>query len=150
MTAVTPTVGRVVHYRPLDSEAPITALVVKGKPTVMVKHDQPFAAIVTCVNDDSVNLAVFHANGDSFGKQNVTLVQDDVEPVAGQCHWYTNDLWRAAEIAAAKAEAEAAAKAAADAKAAAEAAKIQAAAAVAPSVQPATPVAPAPTPPAAA
>jgi len=76
---IKPSVGRVVWYHPsLDDK------------NVALGGDQPFAALIAHVwNDTCVNLAIFDANGVSFSKTSVQLVQDETEEKSsnGYAEW---------------------------------------------------------------
>jgi hypothetical protein len=83
---IKPTVGRIVHYRPLGYE------VFAHFPT----GGQPCAAIVTHVHSDRlVNLTVFDPNGVPYPRSSVTLVQEgDEKPKYSYCEWmqYQKDV----------------------------------------------------------
>lgn len=65
-TVISPTVGRVVWYRPAPTDVDMA-----------YTYHQPLAAIIVLVHhDQKVNLAVFDANGVPHGRTNVRLMQD--------------------------------------------------------------------------
>ena len=71
--SITPTIGRIVLFRPKDEE---------------FGEDARNAAIVAHVYDNGkVNLAVANIYGVMESEQNVTLVQEGEEPAPGQCEW---------------------------------------------------------------
>lgn len=71
---ITPTVGRVVLYRPTLAETSF-------------EHGQPFRADVCYVNEDgTVNLAVNSETGRPFCRERVTLAQGR-EAMSGECYW---------------------------------------------------------------
>lgn len=73
---ISPTVGRVVWYRPSESDTRVAMAVRPGI--------QPLAAIVAHVFDDHlVNLTVFDHDGNSYPRQNVQLVQEGEEKPEG-------------------------------------------------------------------
>jgi hypothetical protein len=86
---ISPTVGRVVWYTPVDND----------EPERVVDHgDQPFAAIVTYVhNDRMVNLAVFGHNGVAQPRTSVQLVQEGDDKPSGTpyCEWMPYQLGQA-------------------------------------------------------
>ena len=68
MTAIAPTVGRVIHFFP--------APVMLGMQT-----QGPLAALIAKVNeDDTVNLAVFDSNGMPFHATNVRILDEGEAP----------------------------------------------------------------------
>lgn len=71
---IKPTVGRQVWYRPHPQEK-------------IASHDQPFAATVVHVHNDTlVNLAILTEQGQLGAKTHVTLAQDrPAEP--GEAEW---------------------------------------------------------------
>ncbi|MCW2317470.1 hypothetical protein M2322_003029 [Rhodoblastus acidophilus] len=86
---INPTVGRVVWYRPgtFDREH-----------GVAVNGDQPLAALVATVwSDRVVNLVVFDANGTTFSRSSVTLVQEgDAVPESREyCEWMPYQIGQA-------------------------------------------------------
>lgn len=90
---ITPTPGRVVWYRPGPQD-----------PTPIFKGE-PLAAIVTrAIGDRSVNLTVFRADGVTYGRHDVQLLQDgDKAPAdAGYCQWMPYQLGQAAKTEAAE------------------------------------------------
>lgn len=76
-TSRTPTIGRIVHFKPHADHG--------------AAEGEVFAAIVTKVNDDeSLNLAAFDGNGNTFGVQNIEMVEDPSKVDAGSsgyCFW---------------------------------------------------------------
>lgn len=81
MPAITPTVGRVVHFIPKAEKYAFGYAFVAGR---------PHAALVTAVHGDRcVNLAAFDANGKTYGFTSVTLRQpEDAVPEYGDyCEW---------------------------------------------------------------
>lgn len=73
---ISPTVGRVVWYRPSDNDTRVAMAVRPGI--------QPLAAIVTHVFDDHlVNLVVFDHDGNSYPRTSVHLVQEGEEKPEG-------------------------------------------------------------------
>jgi hypothetical protein len=79
---IKPTIGRVVWFH--SEEWP----------------EQQLAAIVCFVNSDyNVNLGVFNNRGETFGVQNVPLIQENTEkPVQGfYCEWMPYQLGQAAK-----------------------------------------------------
>lgn len=92
---ISPTVGRVVHYRhdaqDLDMARDVT---------------QPMAAIVTHVwHDRMVNLVVFDASGAPFSRTSVTLVQEgDPVPSGRYCEWMSYQKGQAAKTEALEAQ----------------------------------------------
>jgi hypothetical protein len=90
---IEPTVGRVVWYRPNETE--------------QIKSDQPLAAIVAYVhNPRLVNLAVFEPNGNHHSRTSVTLVQEGDAYLAGSsfCEWMPYQKGQAAKAEAAEAK----------------------------------------------
>ena len=83
MTVISPTVGRIVLYRPAGSDPAA----------------QPHAAIVTFVHDDRcVNLAIFNEGGSLYHGTQVTLVQDgDATPETGYAEWMPYQKGQAAK-----------------------------------------------------
>ena len=72
---IKPTVGRVVLYKPLESD--------EGE-----EHVRHAALIAAVFDDHTVNLMVADSNGVPYHRQVVKLVQDpDVAPLNGQCKW---------------------------------------------------------------
>lgn len=83
---ITPTPGRIVHYRP--------------GPGDVANHSigEPLAAIVCHVwNDRMVNLCVFDANGNPMPRTSVVLLQPgDQAPTGGAyCEWMQYQLGQA-------------------------------------------------------
>lgn len=80
---IKPTVGRVVHYRPIGVNGPA------------------HAAIIACVhNDTCVNLAVFDANGSPYSRASVKLLHDDMNPSipeGGYAEWMPYQKGQAAK-----------------------------------------------------
>lgn len=74
---IKPTVGRIVWYHPAKADPGPNP------------GDQPLAAIVTHVwSDTCINLAVFDANGQTYNRTSVLLVQDDApRPDAFYAEW---------------------------------------------------------------
>ncbi len=63
---IKPTIGRLVWFTPSNDS---------GRPRI---SGLPLAAIIVGIlSDTCINLAVFDANGDSFGQTSVPLIQDD-------------------------------------------------------------------------
>lgn len=63
---IKPTIGRVVWFTPANDS---------GRPRIA---GLPLAALIVGVwSDTCINLAVFDANGDSFGQTSVPLIQDE-------------------------------------------------------------------------
>lgn len=93
---ISPTVGRVVWYRPALSDP-------------IVNHgSQPLAAIVAYVWSDSmVNLAVFDHNGQSHSRTSVRLLQEGEAPPtpSAYCEWMPYQLGQAKRTEAAEAAA---------------------------------------------
>jgi hypothetical protein len=88
---INPTVGRVVYFNPngMQLAAHLTP----------PKDGEPLAAIITAVVlDDRLNLAVFDADGQSFGEQIVPLVQEGEQtpmPGIGFAYWMPYQLAQA-------------------------------------------------------
>lgn len=84
---ISPTVGRVVWYRPSDEDHKHLA----------VNGDQPLVALVTTVwTDRMVNIAGFDANGVSFARTSVTLVQQgDIPPPYQYVEWMPYQIGQA-------------------------------------------------------
>lgn len=74
---ITPTVGRVVWFYPFENDPGPSP------------GGQPLAAIIAHVWSDScVNLMVLDANGKTYNKTSVLLVQEDSpRPDVGFCEW---------------------------------------------------------------
>lgn len=87
---ITPTVGRVVWYRPVAD-------------ILCVNGTEPLAAIVAGVwGDRMVNLAVFDFNGAMHNRTSVTLVQpEDTKPDHSFCQWMPFQVDQANKAAAA-------------------------------------------------
>lgn len=87
MPFIKPTVGRIVHYRPGPQD-----------PTPQFKNE-PLAAIVTrVISDQVVNLTVLRADGITYGRHNVDLVQSGSNsPVEPYCHWMDYQIGQAAK-----------------------------------------------------
>jgi len=86
---IKPTVGRVVHYYPAADD-------LGAKPA----QGQPLAALIARVwSDACVNLAYMDANGVSYNKTSVLLVQDDdaARPGSGYCAWMPYQKGQAAK-----------------------------------------------------
>ena len=89
---ITPTVGRVVWYRPSDFDR-----------TTMTIHsdspEQPLAAIVAYVwNDQLVNLTVSDHNGATHSRTSVMLAQDGGHAVGlSYCEWMPYQKGQAAK-----------------------------------------------------
>ena len=81
---IKPTVGRVVWYWP-SGTGPNT---------------QPLAAVIACVNSDTiVNLAIFDANGEATRRTWVRLYQGEGDrPTGGFCEWMPYQIGQAARI----------------------------------------------------
>lgn len=90
---IQPTPGRVVWYTPSAGDA------------IARNGDAPLAAIVAAVNaDETVNLAVFDAHGDTCSRMHVTLVQEDETVPAGDyAQWMPYQLGQAKNAQAAEA-----------------------------------------------
>lgn len=86
---ITPTVGRVVWYRPVKG----------GDDNHPDPQGQPQAAIVTHVwSDTCVNLAIFDADGVSYNRTSVLLFQDGNEkPGAFYAEWMPYQKGQAAK-----------------------------------------------------
>lgn len=84
---ITPTVGRVVWFKAYSGD------------TYPGAGDGFQAAIVTRVwSNTCVNLAVFDANGNTFGRTSVLLVQPESEcPAYGYCTWMPYQVGQAAK-----------------------------------------------------
>lgn len=85
---IKPTPGRVVWYTPNDDD-----------PTPKFKGE-PLAAIIARVKTDRmVNLLVIRADGITYGRHDVTLIQDDdKQPVGGRfCQWMPYQKGQAAK-----------------------------------------------------
>lgn len=79
---ISPTVGRIVWYRPSKHDRHISGMSIHA-------DDEPLAAIVTRVHaDDCVNLAVFDTQGHHVSRTSVYLHQGD-GPCAESpyCEW---------------------------------------------------------------
>jgi hypothetical protein len=91
-TMITPTVGRIVWYRPIGPQA----------------DEQPWAAIIVRVHTDRVvNLTVFDHDGYGKPKQGVQLLQEgDAVPSAGggYCEWMPYQKGQAAKTEALEAQ----------------------------------------------
>lgn len=81
---IKPSIGRIVWYQPHDDED-------------MVRHDQPHAAIVVSVLDDEhVNLAMFDANGVARTRGGVFLFGGEGDrPKAPFAEWMPFQLGQA-------------------------------------------------------
>lgn len=80
---IKPTIGRIVHYRPVDPS---------------YADNVRFAATIAKVNEDgTVNLGVDNEHGVRESAQNVTLVQDEAMPASGQCEWMPYQKGQAAK-----------------------------------------------------
>lgn len=79
-TVITPTVGRVVIFRPAKTSYDFGYTVLEGK---------DHAAIVACVHGlRCVNLTISDANGKTFNRTSVQLRQPgDAVPVGDYCEW---------------------------------------------------------------
>ncbi len=83
--SITPTVGRVVLYRPGESEE--------------LDDDVRHAATVAHVHADGrVNLGVTDSNGQSYHVQNIMLVDVEDEPCCGECEWMEYQKGQAAKV----------------------------------------------------
>ena len=85
---ITPTVGRVVWYRPAETY-----------PQVIAYDGQPLAALITHVwSNHCVNLVVFDANGTPFPRPSVTLKQADTDDLpSSYAEWMPFQLGQAAK-----------------------------------------------------
>jgi hypothetical protein len=86
---IKPTVGRAAHFHPAANDQAIC----KG-------GEQPLAAIIAHVwSDTCVNLVVFDANGHSWSRTSVLLIQDDGPiPEGGYyCAWMPYQKGQAAK-----------------------------------------------------
>lgn len=91
---ITPTVGRIVWYKPTPQDRE------RGMDT---NGDEPLAAVVAAVLAPTVvNLGVFDATGALHVRQRVDLVQpEDPEPEeGGYCGWMPYQVEQAAKVAA--------------------------------------------------
>jgi hypothetical protein len=95
MSAIKPTVGRVVLFVPKTAKYEFGFCFVAGR---------AHAALVTAVHGDRcVNIAAFDANGKSYGFTSVTLRQtDDPAPDGDYCEWMPYQLGQAAKTEAAE------------------------------------------------
>lgn len=84
---IKPTVGRVVWYHPCETDP-------GPNPS-----DQPLCALVAHVwSDTCVNLAIFDANGSTYSKTSVLLLQDEMErPGANYAEWMPYQKGQAAK-----------------------------------------------------
>lgn len=74
---ITPTVGRVVWYHPSDED-----------PTPIFRGEVLAAIVTRVLTDKEVNLVVFRADGITYGRHKVPLVQDgEKSPVGRFCEW---------------------------------------------------------------
>jgi hypothetical protein len=84
---ITPTVGRIVHYRPDVTD--------RGQMNEL-SHTQPFKADIVYVHDNGmVNLRVTDHKGKQYVREAVLLRQDgDPEPKSRYCEWmqYQKDV----------------------------------------------------------
>lgn len=78
---IQPTVGRIVHYYSFKVDGSIE----------MAQNGMPLAAIITRVWEPGkrVNLTVFDAKGDSYGRTGIPLIQPGSERPVGEkfCEW---------------------------------------------------------------
>jgi hypothetical protein len=92
---IKPTVGRVVWYWPVKNKDE------DGRTIYEMPHDgvQPLAAMIACVYTDTmVNLVVFDANGNSYSRCSVDLIQDgQPKPGDGYCEWMPYQKGQAAK-----------------------------------------------------
>ena len=93
---IKPTVGRVVWYYPSTTAYPeITDK--SGRP-IATSGDQPLAALVASVhNDRLVNLGGFDADGRTFSRLSVILMQegDQVPKTGSYCTWMPYQIGQA-------------------------------------------------------
>lgn len=79
---IKPTIGRVVHYWPMNHER------AHG-------HSQPFVAFITHVwGDHTINVAGFNDKGEHFSRNSVTLAQNR-DANDGECGWMPYQLGQA-------------------------------------------------------
>lgn len=92
---ITPTVGRIVWYRPGPRESIATPF-----------NGDACAAIITYVHSDlCVNLAVFDPNGVPYSRTSVFLIQDGAEkPAYGYAEWMPYQKGQAAKTEALEAQ----------------------------------------------
>ncbi len=89
---IAPHVGRVVLFVPREDTF--------GQFGFYLQAGKPHAALVTAVHGDRcVNLAVFDANGKTFGRTSVTLRQpgDEAPPHGDYCEWMPYQIGQAAK-----------------------------------------------------
>lgn len=89
MTAITPTVGRIVHYYPTNEDS-----------GAIISLGQPLAATIAHVwNERCINIAYLDTNGVWRSKSSVLLVHEDDEarPGAGYCAWMPYQIGQAAK-----------------------------------------------------
>lgn len=91
---IKPTVGRVVWYHPSDDD-----------PTPKFRGEVLAAHIARVISDREVNLLVIRADGITYGRHNVRLVQDGEKPPADRyCEWMPFQKGQAAKTEAAEAQ----------------------------------------------
>jgi choline dehydrogenase-like flavoprotein len=74
---ITPTPGRIVWYWPADTD-----------PTPKFRGEALAAIVARVISDRQVNLTVFRADGLTYGRHGVQLLQDgDKRPEGGFCEW---------------------------------------------------------------
>lgn len=85
MAHITPTVGRIVLFRPGANDG--------------IGNGDALAGIVTAVNEDgTINLGVFSANADFERRLNVPLMQEgEKAPEGSYAHWMDYQLGQAAK-----------------------------------------------------
>lgn len=85
---IKPTPGRVVWYTPCDDD-----------PTPKFRGEKLAAHIARVINDRLVNLLVIRADGVTYGRHDVILVQDgDERPKEGRyCEWMPYQKGQAAK-----------------------------------------------------
>lgn len=93
---IAPTPGRIVWYTPGPND-----------PTPIFKGEPLAATVARVINDREVNLTVNRADGITYGRHNVRLLQDDDKrPSEGPyCEWMPYQKGQAAKTEAAEAAA---------------------------------------------
>lgn len=94
MSAIIPTPGRIVWYRPAPND------------NIPALADQPLAAIVAAVHSDTqINVSVIDAYGHHHSRQNVFLAHPDSElpPTGAYAEWMPYQKGQAAKTEAAEA-----------------------------------------------
>lgn len=89
---ITPTVGRILWYRPHDG----------WQPGIPHRKGEPLAALVTAVESDNrVNVLVLDANGGQHPMPSVLLVQpgDEAPAKGGYCEWMPFQIGQAEKTA---------------------------------------------------